>query len=178
MEQNLSALENLRGEIEQNHRFKTALNGYDKKDVQNYLAELMPTFEAAMAELRDQCTVLRRENTELRAVLAEKQEALEASKTRERIRAEAEMNARESMVDSLRNSNARLTEDNRNRQVEIADLRQQLDDRAAAIADGSASLDALNRHLAAAMKEKIRECEELMRAWSTEFSGAVAELSR
>ena len=178
MEQNLSALENLRSEIEREHRFKSALNGYDKTAVKEYLAALMPTFEGAMAELREEVQRLKGENAELQEALAAQQEQLETAKSRERARAEAELSARESLVDSLRAANGRLTEENHAKELEIADLRRTLAERVAAEGDGAAALEALNRHLTGALNSKARECEELIRAWSAEFTGTLAEMTR
>ena len=68
-EDSLTVIDSLRSSIEQEHRFKTSLMGYDRQAVQSYLQELSDGFQRELAEQRRETERLQAENAELHALV-------------------------------------------------------------------------------------------------------------
>lgn len=68
MEENVNALnqlKQLRMELAAGHRFKTALSGYDKQDVNQFVDRMHAVYEAALTELEAECARLQDANASL-----------------------------------------------------------------------------------------------------------------
>lgn len=195
MEKKVDSLEQLRNDIEVEHRFKTGLSGYDKKEVNEYLEKIQKSFSESQESLNNVIAQLKLENgllshridelqkelEEARATKAAREAALEkAAKAEERAHiklvessTEAEQSVRESIIDSLRAANEKLLKENRHKQMEITDLREQLASLKNALENGSLELFALNDRLAELLSGKMGECMELIRIWQSEIHGSV-----
>ena len=84
----------------------------------------------------------------------------------------------ESLVVNLRAANQRLTDDNHAKQLEIADLKEQLSTVRTVTAEGSASLSDLNLSLQTMLNDQVAECRHLIDAWKNEFGNVIEEVNR
>lgn len=199
MEKKQDSLEQLRNDIEIEHRFKTGLSGYDKKEVNEYLEKLQKTFNDSQENLTKAISQLKLENglltrriselqdelNEARATKAAREAAQEkAMKVQEKTQirlvetsTEAEQSVRESIIDSLRTANDRLTKENRMKQMEITNLQERLISLKGALDSGSLELYALNERLGELLSGKMSECMELIRIWQSEIHGSVEAIT-
>lgn len=176
-EDSLTVIDSLRSSIEQEHRFKTSLMGYDRQGVQSYLQELSDGFQRELAEQRRETERLQAENAELHALVDSQRERLENLRAEERRKLQLEYDMQEGLVERLREKNNRLLNENQSRQVEITALREQLSLLRTAAAERRTQTDELAEKLAALLSAKLRECGDVIAAWKTEYDG-IAEDER
>ena len=195
MEKKIDPLDQLRNDIEIEHRFKTGIPGYDKKDVNDYLDKLQRSFLESQENLRNEIAQLKLENgllthriselqdelNDARATKAAREAAQErASKVEEKAHlklvetsSEAEQSVREAIISNLRAANERLMKENRYKQMEITNLQEQFNSLKDAMGNGSLELFALNDRLGELLSGKMNECMELIHVWQAEIHGTV-----
>lgn len=284
MDNDMSAVDALRASIEQEHRFGTSFNGYNKGAVQKYIKDLEGQYAAAMTELTTELEVLKAEKealtadqeilrakltgcekqletlpkeledtkkhlteekeTAVAAVLRDKDESISALKAdyeeklfaakaesdgkidalkaeseaqisaikaecdaalkqnedefvaeyrklekslEERVaearadekgRMQNELDIKEGLVENLKTANARLTEENRKKQLELAETLRRMEEMQAALADGSNTMTALSDRLERLLGAKLDECRDLMSLWQKEFREAAEAESK
>ena len=169
-----AAVERLRADLEQEHRFKTSLQGYEKSGVNAYLDKLTEDFAAAADEMEAECARLREENAGLYRRLAEQESEL--SEARARARSGEESGMRESVLEDLRAANQGLQNENRRRQVEITELKEKMNDLRARGQESADSLARLNDRLHDMLLQKLGECDGILGAWRDQFLGVVASM--
>lgn len=183
----LSSLNALRKEIEQEQRFKTAINGYDKNSVNDYLNKLFATFQSAVSELETENENLKNENRELYAKLSEQEKMLAGYRGGDRFRTTAmssptsvstasaagDSPMREGMVKTLRAANEQLMDENRRKQLEITNLQQQITNLKASVIDSASTSAMLSQSLNEMLHEKLSECSEIIASWQNEFQSTI-----
>lgn len=199
MEKKIDSLEQLRNDIEVEHRFKTGISGYDKKEVNDYLEKIQKNFIESQEGLHNEIAQLKLENGLLTHRISELQDELNAARATKAAReaaqekafkvgekahikivesgSDAEQTVRESIVESLRATNERLLKENRYKQMEITNLQEQFNSLKSALGSGSLELFALNDRLGELLSGKMSECMELIRVWQTEIHGTVDAIS-
>lgn len=187
----LSSLNALRRDIEQEQRFKTAINGYDKNSVNDYLNKLFATFQSAMSELEAENENLKNENRELYAKLSEQEKMLAAYRGGDRFKTSSFSSSssfssasasssgsgdspmREGMVKTLRAANEQLMDENRRKQLEITNLQQQISNLRASVMDSASTSAMLSQSLDEMLHEKLNECSEIIASWQHEFQSTI-----
>lgn len=167
------SIEGLRASIEEEHRFKTAFSGYDKKSVQDYIKKLTETFEKDTETLRKDNRLLLSERAGFLERLSEQEKQISELENRERMRNEAETAVRENLVRDLRSENRRLMEESRAKQLRITELETRISDMSRNLEEGAVSLNSLNDSLIQLLNEKIKETGHLLYAWKNEFKDTV-----
>lgn len=175
---NEDTLDTLRSSIELEHRFRTSLKGYNRQEVQNYLQSLNTEFRTVLAEREQEISALKAENTELYTALDNQRGKLENLRSEERRKLQLEYDMQEGLLERLREENARLLSENRQKQMEITDLSEQLTAFRALGEERSRQMDALGDRLEELLDAKLRECGDIISAWKTEFNGVVESESR
>lgn len=195
----LSGIEQLRNDIEVEHRFKTSLQGYDKREVNEYFEKLQKYFVETQDNLNKEISQLKLENGLLNHRIGELQDELnvaretkaareaaeeKALKVQEKAKIklvetgnDAEKSVRESIIESLRATNDRLMKENRYKQMEITNLQEQFNSLKNALGNGSIELFALNDRLGELLSGKMKECMDLIGVWQTEIHGTVEAIS-
>lgn len=170
---NNGELESLRAGIEQDCRFKTAFQGYDKKSVKEYICSISESYEEQMAKLSEECKRLSAENAQLLEKLQQKDKDESEIRMEERSRVSSELDIREGLVAKLRLSNEALEAENHRLALENTDMRQMLGENCSYLQSGNEELSSLSDRLSELLQQKFRETENLVRAWQTEYSESI-----
>lgn len=173
-----AAIDSLRAAIEEEHRFKTALQGYNKTEVSDYLKSLNESFSKAIELAEKENKRLAEENAELLGKAETLEQEKAEARSDERRRREAELNMQEGLLSELRAANLRLTEENRRQQTEIAALEAKLAEARSRVSEGGTALSTLNATLESLLQTKVRECEDTVKAWQKEFQDVIDLLDR
>ena len=163
-------LDALRNTIELDNRFKTAFHGYDKRCVQDYIAQLTAASEEVLAAKSEELYRLKEENAELLARAHNQEKLLSEARADERRKLEGAISIKESMLDGLRQTNARLEDENHRLQLVISDLQAKLAETKSRHADSNASACALNDELSGLLAAKFAECTGIISRWKNEAS--------
>ena len=163
-------LEALRNTIELDNRFKTAFHGYDKRCVQDYIAQLSAASEEVLAAKSEELYRLKDENTQLLARAHDQEKLLSEARADERRKLEGAISIKESMLDGLRQTNARLEDENHRLQLVITDLQAKLAETNSRHADANASACALNAELSELLAGKFAEYTGIISSWKNEAS--------
>ena len=161
-------LDALRNTIELDNRFKTAFHGYDKRCVQDYIAQLSAASEEVLAAKSEELYRLKEENSQLLARIHDQDKLLSEARADERRKLEGAINIKESMLDGLRQTNSRLEDDNHRLQLQITDLNARLSETRSRHADANASACALNSELSELLAGKFAECSGIISSWQNE----------
>ena len=163
-----SPLDALRNTIELENRFKTAFHGYDKKSVQEYIAQLSAVFNKALESVEAENERLKGENLELKLRAADQDKLIADARADERHKLEGAISIKESMLDSLRDANQRVTDENRELQLKITELNTCLAEARDKYFDNCASVAALNDELKGLLNAKFAECSGIITNWQAE----------
>lgn len=186
-----NSIEKLRTEVEHNCRFKKAFRGYDKTDVDQYIAELQKNNEQFRTDILEEnrvlgeknkelSRILQEKNAELSRVLEEKNEELENTVTtlnaqinelenKIKNREMAEKKVEESVVDKLKSTNEMLMTENRKKELIIKEMEEKISAMQENVENYSDLLKVLDKKLSQMLKEKVEECEDIIMAWEGQF---------
>lgn len=193
-----NSIEKLRTEVEHNCRFKKAFRGYDKTDVDQYIAELQKNNEQFRTDILEEnrvlgeknkelSRILQEKNAELSRVLEEKNEELENTVTtlnaqinelenKIKNREMAEKKVEESVVDKLKSTNEMLMTENRKKELIIKEMEEKISAMQENVENYSDLLKVLDKKLSQMLKEKVEECEDIIMAWEGQFDKTNQEL--
>ena len=163
-------LDALRNTIELDNRFKTAFHGYDKRCVQDYIAQLTAVSEEVLAAKSEELYRLKEENAELLSRAHNQERLLSDARADERRKLEGAISIKESMLDGLRQTNQRLEDENHRLQLQISDLKARLAETNSRHADANASVASLNSELSELLAGKFAECSGIISSWQNEAS--------
>ena len=172
----VNSVEGLRSSIEQKERFPTAFGGFQKKAVNEYLERLNKDYGKAINTLVLDVQRKTEENNVLQNRLSMLMNSEDEIRADERKKHEAELGIQQGLVDSLRETNDRLMEENREQQLEISRLRQQLSEVSRSVSDGGNSLLSLKDSLRKMLSGKLTECEGLLSVWEKEYGDVITHV--
>lgn len=172
------SIDSLRDSIEQDQRFKTVINGYDKKSVNAYLQKLADSFRLTVSSLEREKRVLMTKNAGLQEKIEEQERVIAEFGSDDRKKLEAEYNMQSKLILSLKENERKLIEDIRERDRTIQELEEKLERCRQQESERMEKIDSLNSDLKESLRHKFEECSGLIGIWQKELeeiSGAAGE---
>ena len=162
-------IEKLRAEVENEHRFKSVLRGYDKKVVNAYLEEMEEKYQQQIELEREKAKVMQNKNEELTEQIDKMNEKIDGLINKLENREAAENAVVESMMNGLKETNSSLMEENSKKQMKIVELETSLQAMKVEVMNYTDMLSALDKKLKDLLNEKINECNDVINAWEIQF---------
>lgn len=138
--------------------------------LQEALAEKEQAYEKAMAE-KDKYvndTIAEKERY-IAETIEQKDREIQNLTSKLQNREETERKLQESAIESYKESNAKLTEENNRKKVIIADLEEKLALASSNLDHNMKMLDSLNLKLDDMLKAKLSEMQDIISVWSGQF---------
>ena len=154
---------------EKNQQIKKMETDLDSS-LQNALAEKEQEYQKAMAE-KDKYvndTIAEKERY-IAETIEQKDREIRNLTSKLENREETERKLHESAIESYKEANAKLTEENNRRKVIIADLEEKLADASTSLDHNMKMLDSLNLKLDDMLKAKLSEIQDIISVWSGQF---------
>jgi DivIVA domain-containing protein len=170
MSEKLNSIDRIRTEVENEHRFPTVRRrGYDKKSVNQYLEELEEQHSQELEKEQEKTNAALLKNEELLEQMEVMNVKLDELRAKIKNREATEESVAQSVVEGLKETNQRLTEENQRKQLKITELEEKINQISGDVSDYSHMLVLLDNKLKEMLKNKFIECEDIIVAWEQQF---------
>lgn len=176
MEDRMMTIEKLRNEVENEHRFKSVRRGYDKKTVNVYLEELEIKHREQLESEEENTRAAQDKNRQLMEHIDKMKEQIAELQNKLDNREATERAVAESMLEGLKETNSKLTEENSTKQLRIAELEEQIKTMRADVDNYTNMLVVLDKKLKQMLDEKLSECYDVIDAWEVQFDNTSKEI--
>lgn len=162
-------IEKLRAKMENEHRFKSVRRGYDKKVVNAYLENMEQEHQREMELEREKTKIMQNRNEQLMGQIDKMNDKIDELISKLENRDATGNSVVESMLNSLKETNSKLTEETNKKQMRIVELEEKIQSMKAEAMNYIDMLSALNEKGKEQLNEKINECNNVIEDWESKF---------
>ena len=164
-----TTIENLRKDLENEHRFTSVWRGYNKKEVNDYLQNMENEQARRIEEERNSAKEEQERSKELILQIQKQNQKIQELQKKLDNRDATEKSVVQKMMDELKETNSKLMKENSRKQMEIANLEERITTMRQDATDYTAMLSALDKRLKELLNEKMDECNNIIDTWKRQF---------
>lgn len=164
-----TTIENLRKDLENEHRFTSVWRGYNKKEVNDYLQNMENEQARRIEEERNSAKEEQERSKELILQIQKQNQKIQELQKKLDNRDATEKSVVQKMMDELKETNSKLMKENSRKQMEIANLEERITKMREDVTNYTAMLSALDKRLKELLNEKIDECNNIIDTWERQF---------
>lgn len=164
-----TTIENLRKDLENEHRFTSVWRGYNKKEVNDYLQNMENEQARRIEEERNSAKEEQERSKELILQIQKQNQKIQELQKKLDNRDTTEKSVVQKMMDELKETNSKLMKENSRKQMEIANLEERITKMREDVTNYTAMLSALDKRLKELLNEKIDECNNIIDTWERQF---------
>lgn len=164
-----NTIENLRKDLENEHRFTSALRGYNKKEVNEYLQNIENEQLNRLEEERNRIREEQDRSKELIQQIQKQNQKIQELQKKIDNRDATEKSVAQKMIDELKDTNSKLMAENSRKQMEIANLQERIEKMREDVTNYTSMLTALDKRLKEMLNEKMDQCNGIIDAWERQF---------
>ena len=152
-----TTIENLRKDLENEHRFTSVWRGYNKKEVNDYLQNMENEQARRIEEERNSAKEEQERSKELILQIQKQNQKIQELQKKLDNRDATEKSVVQKMMDELKETNSKLMKENSRKQMEIANLEERITKMREDVTNYTAMLSALDKQLKELLNEKMDE---------------------
>ena len=164
-----TTIENLRKDLENEHRFTSVWRGYNKKEVNDYLQNMENEKARRIEEERNSAKEEQERSKELILQIQKQNQKIQELQKKLDNRDATEKSVVQKMMDELKETNSKLMKENSRKQMEIANLEERITKMREDVTNYTAMLSALDKRLKELLNEKMDECNNIIDTWERQF---------
>lgn len=164
-----TTIENLRKDLENEHRFTSVWRGYNKKEVNDYLQNMENEQARRIEEERNSAKEEQERSKELILQIQKQNQKIQELQKKLDNRDAIEKSVVQKMMDELKETNSKLMKENSRKQMEIANLEERITKMREDVTNYTAMLSALDKRLKELLNEKMDECNNIIDTWERQF---------
>lgn len=164
-----TTIENLRKDLENEHRFTSVWRGYNKKEVNDYLQNMENEQARRIEEERNSAKEEQERSKELILQIQKQNQKIQELQKKLDNRDATEKSVVQKMMDELKETNSKLMKENSRKQMEIANLEERITKMREDVTNYTAMLSALDKRLKELLNEKMDECNNIIDTWEQQF---------
>ena len=164
-----TTIENLRKDLENEHRFTSVWRGYNKKEVNDYLQNMENEQARRIEEERNSAKEEQERSKELILQIQKQNQKIQELQKKLDNRDATEKSVVQKMMDELKEANSKLMKENSRKQMEIANLEERITKMREDVTNYTAMLSALDKRLKELLNEKMDECNNIIDTWERQF---------
>lgn len=164
-----TTIENLRKDLENEHRFTSVWRGYNKKEVNDYLQNMENEQARRIEEERNSAKEEQERSKELILQIQKQNQKIQELQKKLDNRDATEKSVVQKMMDELKENNSKLMKENSRKQMEIANLEERITKMREDVTNYTAMLSALDKRLKELLNEKMDECNNIIDTWERQF---------
>lgn len=164
-----TTIENLRKDLENEHRFTSVWRGYNKKEVNDYLQNMENEQARRIEEERNSAKEEQERSKELILQIQKQNQKIQELQKKLDNRDATEKSVVQKMMDELKETNSKLMKENSRKQMEIANLEERITKMREDVTNYTAMLSALDKRLKELLNEKMDECNNIIDTWERQF---------
>ena len=142
-----TTIENLRKDLENEHRFTSVWRGYNKKEVNDYLQNMENEQARRIEEERNSAKEEQERSKELILQIQKQNQKMQELQKKLDNRDATEKSVVQKMMDELKETNSKLMKENSRKQMEIANLEERITKMREDVTNYTAMLSALDKQL-------------------------------
>ena len=140
-----TTIENLRKDLENEHRFTSVWRGYNKKEVNDYLQNMENEQARRIEEERNSAKEEQERSKELILQIQKQNQKIQELQKKLDNRDATEKSVVQKMMDELKETNSKLMKENSRKQMEIANLEERITKMREDVTNYTAMLSALDK---------------------------------
>ena len=164
-----TTIENLRKDLENEHRFTSVWRGYNKKEVNDYLQNMENEQARRIEEERNSAKEEQERSKELILQIQKQNQKIQELQKKLDNRDATEKSVVQKMMDELKETNSKLMKENSRKQMEIANFEERITKMREDVTNYTAMLSALDKRLKEFLNEKMDECNNIIDTWERQF---------
>ena len=164
-----TTIENLRKDLENEHRFTSVWRGYNKKEVNDYLQSMENEQARRIEEERNSAKEEQERSKELILQIQKQNQKIQELQKKLDNRDATEKSVVQKMMDELKETNSKLMKENSRKQMEIANFEERITKMREDVTNYTAMLSALDKRLKELLNEKMDECNNIIDTWERQF---------
>ncbi|WP_301956096.1 DivIVA domain-containing protein [uncultured Eubacterium sp.] len=164
-----TTIENLRKDLENEHRFTSVWRGYNKKEVNDYLQNMENEQARRIEEERNSAKEEQERSKELILQIQKQNQKIQELQKKLDNRDATEKSVVQKMMDELKETNSKLMKENSRKQMEIANFEERITKMREDVTNYTAMLSALDKRLKELLNEKMDECNNIIDTWERQF---------
>lgn len=164
-----TTIENLKKDLENEHRFTSVWRGYNKKEVNDYLQNMENEQARRIEEERNSAKEEQERSKELILQIQKQNQKIQELQKKLDNRDATEKSVVQKMMDELKETNSKLMKENSRKQMEIANFEERITKMREDVTNYTAMLSALDKRLKELLNEKMDECNNIIDTWERQF---------